>query len=149
MKNTMTLRVSVVGVERESTTELLNWVLNHPPKSTVLGYVNHIWNGVTPLQLAKLLTGVINEDLYFKGVQHIVPGDKASKYQLVKLISSAFNRDDLDIVENATSNSVDRSLDSQDRARNAQLWDASGYDAPPTIEDMIAEYHQWVSTTLT
>jgi dTDP-4-dehydrorhamnose reductase len=149
LKNTMTLRVSVVGVERESTTELLNWVLNHPPKSTVQGYVNHIWNGVTPLHLAKLFSGVINEDLHFNGVQHIVPGDKVSKYQLVKLISSAFNRDDLEIIEKTTSISVDRSLDSQDRTRNADLWGASGYDAPPTIEDMIAEYHRWVSTTLT
>jgi dTDP-4-dehydrorhamnose reductase len=149
LKNTMTLRVSVVGVERESTTELLNWVLKHPLKSTVLGYVNHIWNGITPLHLARLLSGVITEDLHFKGVQHIVPGNKVSKYQLVKLISSAFNRDDLEIVEKTTSVSVDRSLDSQDRTRNARLWGASGYDVPPTIEDMIAEYHQWVSTTLT
>ena len=149
LRNTMTLRVSVVGVERESNTELLNWVLNHPPKSTMQGYVNHIWNGVTPLHLAKLLIGVVNEDLHFKGVQHIVPGNKVSKHQLVKLISGAFNRDDLEILEKTTSVSVDRSLDTQDRARNANLWGASGYDAPPKIEDMIAEYHEWVSTTLT
>ena len=147
--NTMTLRVSVVGVERESSTELLNWVLNHPPKSTIQGYVNHIWNGVTPFHLAKLLIGVINEDLHFKGVQHIVPGNKVNKYQLVKLISGAFNRDDLVILEKTTSVSVDRSLDSQDRTRNANLWGASGYDTPPKIEDMIAEYREWVSTTLT
>ena len=146
LQNTMTLRVSVVGVERESSTELLNWVLNHPPKSTIQGYVNHIWNGVTPLHLAKLLVGVINEDLHFKGVQHIVPGNKISKYQLVKFISEAFNRDDLEILEKTTSVSVDRSLDSQNRTRNANLWGASGYDAPPKIEDMIAEYHEWVST---
>lgn len=149
LRNTMTLRVSVVGVERESNTELLNWVLNHPPKSTIQGYVNHIWNGVTPLHLAKLLIGVVNEDLHFKGVQHIVPGNKVSKHQLVKLISGAFNRGDLEILEKTTSVSVDRSLDTQDWARNANLWGASGYDAPLKIEDMIAEYHEWVSTTLT
>ena len=149
LRNTMTLRVSVVGVERESSTELLNWVLNHPPKSTIQGYVNHIWNGVTPLHLAKLLIGVVNEDLHFKGVQHIVPGNKVSKHQLVKLISGAFNRGDLEIIEKTTSVSVDRSLDTQDWARNANLWGASGYDAPLKIEDMIAEYHEWVSTTLT
>jgi dTDP-4-dehydrorhamnose reductase len=149
LRNTMTLRVSVVGVERESNTELLNWVLNHPSKSTIWGYVNHIWNGVTPLHLAKLLIGVVNEDLHFKGVQHIVPGNKVSKHQLVKLISGAFNRDDLEILEKITSVGVDRSLDSQNLTRNARLWDASGYDAPPKIEDMIAEYHEWVSTTLT
>ena len=149
LRNTMTLRVSVVGVERESSTELLNWVLNHPPRSTIQGYLNHIWNGVTPLHLAKILIGVIHEDLYLKDVQHIVPGNKVSKYQLVKLISRAFNRDDLEILERTTPVSVDRSLDSQDRSRNANLWGASGYDAPPKIEDMIAEYHEWVSKTLT
>ncbi len=149
LRNTMTLRVSVVGVERESSTELLNWVLNHPSKSTIWGYVNHIWNGVTPLHLAKLLIGVVNEDLHFKGVQHIVPGNKVSKHQLIKLISGAFSREDLEILEKITSVSVDRSLDSQNMTRNAHLWDASGYDAPPKIEDMIAEYHEWVLTTLT
>jgi dTDP-4-dehydrorhamnose reductase len=149
LENTMTLRVSVVGVERESSTELLNWVLNHPRKSTIPGYVNHIWNGVTPLHLAKLLIGVVNEDLHFNGVQHIVPGNKVSKHQLIKLISRAFNRDDLEILEKATSVGVDRSLDSQDRTRNVNLWSASGYDAPPKIEDMIVEYREWVSTTLT
>ena len=148
LRNTLTLRVSVVGIERESTTELLNWVLNHPPKSTVQGYVNHIWNGVTPLHLSRLLRGIIDKDLYFKGVQHIVPGNKVSKCQLVKLISRVFNRDDLKIVEKTTSASVDRSLNSEDLTRNAHLWVASGYDVPPKIEDMIAEYHQWVSTTL-
>jgi dTDP-4-dehydrorhamnose reductase len=149
LRNTMTLRVSVVGVERDANTELLNWILNHPPKSTIEGYVNHIWSGVTPLHLAKLLTGVINQDLYFNGVQHIVPENKVTKYQLVKLISEAFKRDDLEIVERITSVSVDRSLASQNPTRNTRLWDASGYAAPPKIEDMIAEYHQWVSTTLT
>ena len=73
----------------------------------------------------------------------MVPGNKVSKYQLVKLISRVFNRDDLEIVEKTTSVSVDRSLDSQNLTRNARLWDASGYDAPPKIEDMIAEYHEW------
>ncbi len=149
LRNTMTLRVSLVGVEKESNTELLNWVLNHPPKSSIQGYVNHIWNGVTPLHLAKLLIPIINEDLHFKGVQHIVPGNKVSKHQLIKLISGAFNRDDLEILEKATSVSVDRSLDTQNRTRNANLWGASGYDAPPKIEDMITEYFEWVSTTLT
>jgi len=149
LRNTMTLRVSVVGVERDSNTELLNWVLNHPPKSTIVGYVNHIWSGVTPLQLARLITGVINQDLYFNGVQHIVPENKVTKYQLVKLISEAFKRDDLEIKEKVTSMNVDRSLASQNSTRNKRLWDASGYNAPPKIEDMIAEYHQWVSTTLT
>ena len=78
-----------------------------------------------------------------------MPGNKVSKCQLVELISRVFNRDDLKIVEKTTSVSVDRSLNSEDLTRNAHLWVASGYDVPPKIEDMIAEYHQWVSTTLT
>ncbi len=149
LTNTLTLRVSVVGIERDSNTELLNWVLSHPPKSTIQGYVNHIWSGVTPLHLARLLTGVIDQDLYFKGVQHVVPENKVSKYQLVKLISEAFKRDELEIEEKITPISVDRSLASENQSRNTRLWDASGYAVPPKIEDMIGEYQQWVSTTLT
>ena len=142
---TMTLRVSVIGQEKNSSTELLNWVIDQRPDAILRGFANHVWNGVTPLQLSKILSFIINESIFFEGVQHLVPQDKVSKYQLVKTISEVFERSDIAITEFQTETRVDRSLDTENVARNLQLWEGAGYSLPPTIEDMIKEYKNWLS----
>ena len=142
---TMTLRVSVIGQERNSSTELMNWVTDQNPKAELRGFTNHLWNGVTPLQLSKILSFLIKESIFFEGIQHLVPQDKVSKYQLIKTIAETFGRSDLAITEFQTDTRVDRSLDTQNVARNLQLWEGAGYNLPPTIEDMIKEYKNWIS----
>ena len=144
--NTMTLRVSVVGQEKNSSMELLNWVIDQSPKAKLRGFTNHIWNGVTPLQLSKILAFIVKESFYFEGVQHLVPQDKVSKYQLIKTVAEQFGRSDLAISEFQTDSKVDRSLATDNAARNLELWTGAGYRATPKIKDMIAEYHEWVST---
>ena len=142
---TMTLRVSVIGLERNSSTELLNWVIDHESQSELRGFTNHLWNGVTPLQLSKILHFIIKESIFFESVQHLVPMDKVSKYQLIKTIAEIFGRSDLAIIEFQTDTRVDRSLDTENVPRNLQLWEGAGYSTPPTIEDMIKEYKDWIS----
>ncbi len=141
---TMTLRVSVIGEERNSSTELMNWVIDQSPSAELRGFTNHLWNGVTPLQLSKILSFMMKESISFEGVQHLVPQDKVSKYQLIKTIAEIFGRSDLAISEFQTDTRVDRSLDTENVARNLQLWEGAGYSLPPTIEDMIKEYKNWL-----
>ena len=142
---TMTLRVSVIGQEKHSSTELLNWVIDQRPDAVLRGFANHVWNGVTPLQLSKILSFIVKESIFFEGVQHLVPQDKVSKYQLVKTIAEVFGRNDITISEFQADTKVDRSLATDDIAKNLQLWEGAGYSLPPTIEDMIKEYKNWLS----
>jgi nucleoside-diphosphate-sugar epimerase len=74
-----------------------------------------------------------------------VPQNKVSKYQLIKAIAEIFGRSDLAITEFQTETRVDRSLATENVARNLQLWEGAGYSLPPTIEDMIKEYKNWLS----
>jgi len=141
---TMTLRVSVIGQERNSSMELMNWVINQNPGTVLRGFTNHIWNGVTPLQLSKILTFMIKESIFFEGIQHLVPQDKVSKYQLIKIIADVYGRSDLVIDEFQTDTRVDRSLSTENIPRNLQLWGGAGYSAPPKVEDMIKEYKNWL-----
>jgi len=141
---TMTLRVSVIGQEKNSSTELLNWVIDQGPDAILRGFANHVWNGVTPLQLSKILSFIINESIFFEGVQHLVPQDRVSKYQLVKTIAEVFGRSDITISEFQTDTRVDRSLATDNVARNLQLWKGAGYGSPPRLEDMIREYRNWL-----
>ena len=117
----ITLRTSFIGEQRYSAQfyGLLQWVINNN-HSTIDGYTNCIWNGVTCLQLAKTIEMLsTNELLYINGVRHVHSPCKVSKYDLCKLIKKTYN---LDIKINKTNtdsitgsvitNTLDRSLHS-------------------------------------
>jgi dTDP-4-dehydrorhamnose reductase len=142
-KNTMTIRVSVVGKELNGHVGLLEWALAHQHQNEIEGYVNHRWNGVTPLQLAKILGGVINRGKFSSGIQHIVPFDSVSKFELIQIICDQMLRTDLRVIAVEAKDRIDRTLATHDENRNLQIWTSAGYSAPPRIEDMIAEYAAW------
>lgn len=51
------IRCSIIGPEREPPRSLLGWFLAQ--ESSVVGYVNQLWNGVTTLQWAKICHEII------------------------------------------------------------------------------------------
>lgn len=58
---------------------------------TVRGYINNRWNGVTCLQLAKIIENIIVNNNFWKGARHIFSPEVVTKYELVKLISDIYN----------------------------------------------------------
>ena len=56
------------------------------------GYENHIWNGVTCLELSKIIGNIIQNNIYWKGVRHIF-SEKITKYNLSLLISNIYHLD--------------------------------------------------------
>jgi dTDP-4-dehydrorhamnose reductase len=146
LDSTMNLRVSVVGKELATKIELLEWVLHREPDSDVNGYVNHIWSGATPFQLAQIIDGIVRRDLFRSGTQHLVPSNKVSKFELVKMIAEYQPESRLKIHEMETAISVDRSLGTVNILNNQSLWANAGYDQPPSIQDMLREYMEWTGT---
>ena len=138
--NLLNLRVSVVGRELLTSVELLSWVLSHSNNASINGFSNHIWNGVTVLQLSKLINGIINNDYFTPGTHHLIPSGKVSKYELIKLIADLGDRSDLTVDFASADIKVDRTLATNDINRNKTYWNLAGYTSIPTIEDMIAEY---------
>ena len=145
LTNTFTLRVSVVGKELSTSTELMSWVLNQPHKAILQGFENHIWNGVTPLQLAKVLTFVMESKITHTNTHHLVPGDKISKYQLLRMIADIGGREDIKVEPFSTAHTVDRSLSTSHSKQNEMLWLGAGYEKAPLIGDMIREYETWAN----
>jgi len=84
-----TIRTSIIGEELNNFCSLIEWV-KRSKDSTVLGYSNHFWNGITCLQFAKICKYIIENNLFWKGVQHIMSPKKLSKYRLVILISKVY-----------------------------------------------------------
>jgi len=84
----MVIRTSIIGEEIKSCLNLIEWVKSQKGKQ-VNGYTNHLWNGVTTLQYAKICDQIIEKDLYKEGLYHVF-SDIVSKYDLVSMINEYF-----------------------------------------------------------
>ena len=83
------IRTSIIGEELINKRSLLEWVRSNKNKS-IKGYSNHMWNGVTCLQLAKIIEQIIYMDKYWDGVCHVYSPISVSKYELVEMISEIY-----------------------------------------------------------
>jgi dTDP-4-dehydrorhamnose reductase len=135
----MHLRVSIIGPEVDRNSSLLEWVRNQPKNAEILGYTDHYWNGITSMHFAKIARGIIENDLFEAGVFHVLPQDSATKCELVTLIAKHLGRSDIKVIPTETGANIDRTLGTNFPARNKGFWQAAGFDAPPTIEQMVSE----------
>ena len=135
----MHLRVSIIGPEVDRNSSLLEWVRNQPKNAEVSGYTDHFWNGITSMHFATIARGIIENDLFEAGVFHVLPQDSTSKCELVTLIAKYLGRSDIKVNPTATGSNINRTLDTSFPAKNKIFWQAAGYDAPPTIEQMVSE----------
>ena len=96
--NFLNIRCSIMGPSPFEKGGLLEWFLSQPEGSNVQGYTNNIWNGVSTLQFAQLCRRMIKDDLFTalrneSAVFHFAPNQPVSKYELLTLLKSAFNKD--------------------------------------------------------
>ena len=88
--NSTVIRASIIGEELKNKYSLLEWVKKHN-NTTINGYTNHYWNGVTCLQLAKIINNIIDENIWWSGVRHIYSPSSVTKYELVQMINDTYN----------------------------------------------------------
>lgn len=143
--SSMLLRCSIIGREVSTGNSLMEWVLNQPLGATINGYTNHIWNGVTTLHFSKIVSGVIETNSFRAGIQHLIPKNIISKYELINLIAHHFNRSDLRIRKLEADTTIDRSLATNNSEQNRQFWQIGGYNKVPTIDEMVSTYSRWLS----
>lgn len=87
--NTLVLRTSIIGGELKNGTGLLHWVLTNTNQS-IKGYTKVYWNGVTTLELSKLIAKIIPHDTMY-GLYHVT-GEDITKYQLIKIIKGMWKK---------------------------------------------------------
>jgi dTDP-4-dehydrorhamnose reductase len=86
--NCMVIRTSIIGEESKNKLSLLEWVKSNK-NMEIKGFKNHLWNGVTCLQLSKLIFNFIKNNINWSGVRHIF-SNQVSKYELVKYINEIY-----------------------------------------------------------
>ena len=123
----LTIRTSMIGLELANFSSLIEWFLHQ--QRPVSGFRQARWNGLTTIELARLIDRLVKDHPDLTGVWH-VSGQTLSKYDLLATLTVMLGRD----VELVPDDKVviDRSLNS-DRFRSAV-----GYD-PPSREVMLAE----------
>ena len=94
----LNLRCSIIGPNPIKKQGLLEWFHNQPPGAEVHGYTDHMWNGVTTLQFAKLCRELILQDFFDvvrdeAPIHHFCPNQTVSKYELLQLFKTAFRPD--------------------------------------------------------
>ncbi len=131
------LRGSIVGPESGDGKSLLNWFLSQS-SNKVNGFSDHMWNGITTLNFAKIVDGMIKNNNFNFHTQHVVPKDEVSKYDLLIYFKKYFDVDVI-IEKSNSSNSVNRSLKTNNQDENIKLWKDAGYSSVPSIEENIKE----------
>jgi len=84
------IRTSIIGEEINNKRSLLEWVRSNEGKE-INGFTHHFWNGITCLQLAKVLEEMIDKNIYWDGIRHIFSPRSVSKYELLCMINEVYN----------------------------------------------------------
>jgi len=95
--NVLNIRCSIVGPEEERNRNLLGWFLSQKDGDMVHGYINHIWNGVTTLQLSEFIYHLLAADLFDDilketDVIHFSPNTPLSKYEILTVFKTTYNK---------------------------------------------------------
>jgi dTDP-4-dehydrorhamnose reductase len=104
----MNLRTSIIGPEiRGRKSSFFEWVLSQGGKD-INGFNNHLWNGLTTLELARCIRDIMVDNLWVVGTRHIFSED-ISKYSMVSKILKLFTVD-ASLKEVVAPHPIDRRL---------------------------------------
>jgi dTDP-4-dehydrorhamnose reductase len=96
--------------------------------------MNHLWNGVTCLELAKIIDKMITNLLFWQGVRHIYSPSPVTKYELVGIINTKYNLN-IKINQVETVKPIDKTL--------TTIYDTNEIFNIPDLEDQINEMKEY------
>lgn len=128
----ITIRTSIIGPElKQNGIGLFQWFMRQTGE--IYGYKNARWNGITTLQLAKVIHAIIQANL--SGLFHITAPTPITKYELLKLIQSVFQKNDVTIIPSAQP-VIDRTLKNNRKDFLIEI---------PDYKTMLIELKEWMS----
>jgi len=105
----ITIRTSIIGPELKSSgIGLFHWFMSQPPNSTLKGFTNAFWSGITTIELAKVIYICCKENSV-AGLLQVSADEKISKYELLKIFNRVFRTNTISVEPN-DNYKVDKSL---------------------------------------
>lgn len=135
----MHLRCSLIGPELGRNSLFFEWVRQQPRGAAISGFTDHIWNGLSSKTFGKIVAGILSDNLFRAGVQHLVPADRVTKDQLVRIELDALGRNDVSVTSTTSLMPIDRTLSTENSDFNQKLFASGGYPTIPTISQMVGE----------
>ncbi len=86
----LTIRCSIIGPERHSFSGLMEWFLTNPSTS-VFGYTDSYWNGLTTYELSTIILDRICQSDIPNKVIHYYSENTISKYDLLQQLNTIFH----------------------------------------------------------
>ncbi len=106
----LTIRCSIIGFEKGSKYGLLEWFLNNNNES-INGYIDSFWNGLTTLELSKIIYDIILNKKYCIGLYHYYSENTISKYELLNYVKNIIKKKIyINPIENGKKNYTLKSL---------------------------------------
>lgn len=133
------IRCSIIGKEIRGKMSLLEWFLSSKKNSFLNGFANHYWNGLTTRAFSFFLLSIIKNNIKLPSVIHAVPKNQISKYNMLKLFSLVFERQDLKIRKINSNLKTDRTLNTIHKKLVNRIWLNSIYKKTPQIQKIIYE----------
>lgn len=130
-ENCTVIRTSIIGEEVNQGRSLIEWVKSKK-NDTANGFINHYWNGLTCLQVAKIFEDIIVNNKFWQGVRHIFSPYPVSKYELVNYINQTYNLN-INIIPTESKETCDRILTTKYQ---------NDFNIPP-IDTQIKELYQF------
>lgn len=104
----MVIRTSIIGPEIGGRKRsLLEWIKGQENKQ-VNGFVNHLWNGVTTLELSRCLSEIVRDDWWAQDLFHVF-GETIYKSDMVQEISDQYSLE-IDVTPVNAPVAIDRTL---------------------------------------
>ena len=87
--NALTLRCSIIGPDSARKRGLFEWFRSLKPGDSATGYTNHLWNGVTTFQFARLCRLIVSGGHFdslvsVSSLRHLCPNETVTKHQLLE-----------------------------------------------------------------
>ena len=143
-----TIRTSFVGTSMKTDhCGLINWLLRQPSGSTVKGYVNCMWNGITCLQLCESIETMITNNIFWSGVRHVFTSKTITKYDLCRYIIDIYGLD-IKLTAHETTNIEGSIVDSTLDRSLSSCW-SDHLDVQPLInikQQIIKQYEYGLPT---
>ena len=137
-ENFYNLRCSIIGREINNKYSLFDWFLNNK-SDDVNGFTNHSWNGISTKAYAKYLKSILINKIEIPELLHIIPNDKLTKYEMLKIFNDKFFGGRKNIIPTNDNDSIDRTLDSSFKDLNHSIWKKTDYKHTPTIKEIILD----------
>jgi dTDP-4-dehydrorhamnose reductase len=135
-KNFFNIRCSIIGNEIGNYKSLVEWFKMQKINTKINGFSNHLWNGITTYVFAEIIKTIILKKIYIPNLIHIVPKNKISKFELLKLFKKIFNRKDITIKKILSNKKTDRTLGTIHYSSNKLIWKKSIFKKCLNMKDI-------------